>query len=336
MLKIVADSHIPFLHGILEPFAKVEYIKGTCIMPYNIKDADVLIIRTRTRCDRELLEGSKVKLICTATIGFDHIDTAYCNTHNISIKRAAGSNAFGVVQYVIAAMLYLNVEPKNTTLGIVGLGNVGGALDVIARNLGFKTICCDPPRALNEPDKKFYSLQQVAQKSDIISFHVPKEPSTIGMADGQFFNLCKEGVAFINSSRGEIVDDTALIEALESHKIKDAVLDVWNSEPNINLRLSGLATIATPHIAGYSVQGKAAATAMVVEAVAEYYNICELKNWWPDSVEKVCHNKIISWPEIKHQMPLHYNIDRDSCQLKQNIESFENLRNNYTYRNEFF
>lgn len=336
MLNIVADSNIPFLHGILEPYAKVSYIKGTEITFSNIKDADVLIVRTRTRCNKELLESASVKLICTATIGFDHIDTQYCSSKNIIIRRAAGSNAYGVVQYVVAAIASLGVEPKNTTLGIVGVGNVGGALDIVARSLGFKTICCDPPRALLNPELKFYSLQEVAKKSDIISFHVPKEPSTIGMADGLFFASCKKGAIFINSSRGEIVDDRALLEAIEGHHIKSTVLDVWNSEPNINPRLCALSTIATPHIAGYSLQGKAAATAMVVMAIAELYNLQPLKNWWPTEVEKICHQNPVDWHQTISKMPLYYNIEQDSNQLKESPKEFENLRNNYKYRNEFF
>ncbi|MBD9138481.1 MAG: 4-phosphoerythronate dehydrogenase, partial [Alistipes shahii] len=184
-MKIIADSAIPFLRGVLEPFAEVEYLPGTAISAAAVHDADALVIRTRTRCDEKLLAGSRVKLIATATIGFDHIDTAWCAAHGIEVTTAAGCNARGVLQWVGAALVHLSRtqgwQPAERTLGIVGVGHVGSLVKAYAEGWGFRVVCCDPPREERERCG-FRPLEEVAREADILTFHTPLDASTRHMA----------------------------------------------------------------------------------------------------------------------------------------------------------
>ena len=213
-MKIIADSAIPFLRGVLEPFAEVEYLPGTAISAADVRNADALVIRTRTRCDEKLLADSRVKLIATATIGFDHIDTAWCAAHGIEVTTAAGCNARGVLQWVGAALVHLSRtqgwQPAERTLGIVGVGHVGSLVKAYAEGWGFRVVCCDPPREERERCG-FRTLEEVAREADILTFHTPLDASTRHMADSRLFGLMKPGAILINSSRGEVVDGEALL-----------------------------------------------------------------------------------------------------------------------------
>ena len=204
-MKIIADSAIPFLRGVLEPFAEVEYLPGTAISAADVRNADALVIRTRTRCDEKLLADSRVKLIATATIGFDHIDTAWCAAHGIEVTTAAGCNARGVLQWVGAALVHLSRtqgwQPAERTLGIVGVGHVGSLVKAYAEGWGFRVVCCDPPREERERCG-FRTLEEVAREADILTFHTPLDASTRHMADSRLFGLMKPGAILINSSRG--------------------------------------------------------------------------------------------------------------------------------------
>ena len=208
-MKIVADNAIPFLKGVLEPYARVEYLPGKTIATADVRDADALIVRTRTRCDAALLEGSSVKLIATATIGFDHIDTEYCRRHGIEVATAAGCNARGVLQYVAAALVRLSRvqawEPADKTLGIVGVGHVGSLVEAYARTWGFRVVACDPPREEREHGG-FLPLEEVACQADILTFHTPLDDTTRHMAGAKLFERMKPGSILINTSRGEVVD----------------------------------------------------------------------------------------------------------------------------------
>ena len=208
-MKIVADNAIPFLKGVLEPYARVEYLPGKTIATADVRDADALIVRTRTRCDAALLEGSSVKLIATATIGFDHIDTEYCRRHGIEVATAAGCNARGVLQYVAAALVRLSRvqawEPADKTLGIVGVGHVGSLVEAYARTWGFRVVACDPPREEREHGG-FLPLEEVARQADILTFHTPLDDTTRHMAGAKLFERMKPGSILINTSRGEVVD----------------------------------------------------------------------------------------------------------------------------------
>ena len=180
-MKIVADSAIPFLQGVLEPWAEVRYLPGSRIAAEDVRDADALVIRTRTRCDERLLAGSRVRLIATATIGFDHIDTAWCAAHGIRVATAAGCNARGVLQWAGAVLAHLartqGWKPAQRTLGIVGVGHVGSLIREYACLWGFRVVCCDPPREERE-HCGFLPLEEVARQADILTFHTPLDAST--------------------------------------------------------------------------------------------------------------------------------------------------------------
>lgn len=326
-MKIAIDSHIPFIEGVFEPFG-IDVVYSESIDP---AECDALIIRTRTKCDAKLLDAHSPRIISTATIGYDHIDVQYCRDRGIEVATAAGCNARGVAQWVFAALIQMGVkEPSDHTIGIIGVGNVGSVVAAVARSVGFRVLMCDPPRAVSEPG--FVSLDELLRNSDIVTIHTPLDETTRSMADAVFFAQMKSGAIFLNSSRGEVVDEQAL---LDSHISKFA-LDVWYDEPRINLELLRRATIATPHIAGYSAQGKAMGTAMSVRSVARKLGITELIDWYPSQIEPTTPNISIDWQTLVCEMPKHYIIGNDSAALRREPKHFEQLRSNYNYRHEFF
>ena len=274
-MLIAADSKIPFLRGVFEPYADVRYLDPGGITPETVRDADALIIRTRTKCDAALLEHSRVSVIATATIGMDHIDTRWCTRRGIVWENAAGCNAASVAQYMTSALLRVslrhNVDLRGKTLGIVGCGHVGTNVAAAAAALGMNVLVNDPPRAEREWESGFVSLEQIQQEADFITFHVPLTQAgpypTEHLADGDFFRGFKRKPFFFNTSRGDVVDESALKEAIMEGRISGAVLDVWHNEPDIDRELLSLVDFGTPHIAGYSADGKANGTAMAVEAV---------------------------------------------------------------------
>ena len=291
------------MKGIFENECEVEYYPGSEITPQRVKDADALIVRTRTKCNAQLLEGSKVKVIASATIGTDHIDRAWCQSHNIALFNAPGCNSGGVLQYFLTALFkclstrelwqkFLNSAPDAGsaaagaaesapfTVGVIGVGNVGSKVAAACESLGFEVLRNDPPKERQQTlaynsgylrivdFKDYYSLDYLLENSDVVTMHVPLDETTRGMADASFFARMKPGAIFINSSRGEVVDEAALLANI--HKLAAVVLDVWVGEPNINKELLQSAFIATPHIAGYSAEGKIKGTQMAVEAIRRY------------------------------------------------------------------
>lgn len=331
-LKIITDSAVPFLRGVLEPWVEMRYIPGTGICPADVRDADALIVRTRTRCDERLLEGSRVKLIATATIGFDHIDTAWCASRGIRVETAAGCNARGVLQWIGAVLCHLSRtggwQPAERTLGIVGVGHVGGLVKEYAENWGFRVLCCDPPREQRE-HCGFLSLAEVAREADLLTFHTPLDATTRHMADAALFDGMRPGAVVINSSRGEVVDNAALRDSRLS-----CVLDVWEHEPHPDAALLGKALLATPHIAGYSEQGKAAATALAVAAVARTFDL-PLAGWYPSEAAPSA-PRPIPWQELCATIPARYDILSESLRLKSAPGRFEHMRDHYDYRREYF
>ncbi len=341
-MKIVADKAIPFLRGVFEPYAEVLYRDGASFTCEDVRDADALVTRTRTRCDASLLEGSSVRLIASATIGLDHIDAPWCKDHGISFRNAPGCNAGGVVQYVYSA-IYALADRKGLcldglTLGIVGVGNIGKRIAALAPRLGFKVLLCDPPRALAEGPEGFCDLDTLLAQSDIVTMHVPLAEDTLGMADAAFFARMKPGAVFINAARGEVVQEQAMIEAMPF--LGGAVLDTWNHEPEISRELLGLVDIATPHIAGYSYQGKQNGTAAAVRAVALCLGIEELLDFYPQA-EDPEKNMVELDFEGKNQAEIccllqkNYPIFKDDKALRENPGRFEELRKSYDYRAEF-
>ncbi len=349
-MKIVCDNKIPFLKGVLEPYADVVYLPGAKIAKQDLLDADGLIVRTRTKCKKEILEGTNLKFIATATIGFDHIDGAYCDSNGIAWTNAAGCNSSSVAQYIASAVLSLAVEKKfslsDMTIGIVGVGNVGSKVAKFAETVGMKVLLNDPPRARKEGEAGFVSLEKILSDSDIITFHVPLTmdgpDKTSYMADKIFFNSIAKCAWFINSSRGEVTDTAELKNILYTGKIAGAILDVWENEPNIDLEMLGLAKFATPHIAGYSTDGKANGTAMSVQALSRFFGIRELENWYPADVPKPAETivNIDCGGKSKEQILLEtikftYDVSGDDQRLRSSPKTFEKQREEYPLRREF-
>jgi len=348
-MKIVADDKIPFLKGALEPYAEVIYIPGKQIDREILKDCDALLIRTRTKCTADLLDGTNVRFIGTATIGLDHIDTHYCNKNKIIWTNAPGCNSSSVQQYIAAALLKVSSENsfnlQGKTLGIVGVGNVGSKVEKFARTIGMNVLLCDPPRARLEGKKNFHSLNALLSESDIVTLHVPLnvvgEDCTYHLFNDERFKKIRRGTWFFNSSRGEVAETNALKQVLDSGNLGGAVIDVWENEPDIDTELMEQAFIATPHIAGYSTDGKANGTAMVVNSLSKYFNL-SLENWYPGnvplpafpSISIDCKGK--SEEEIFREIVLHtYNIDEDNERLRLSPSDFEKLRGDYPLRREF-
>lgn len=328
---LIADRDIPFLAGVPEPYARVEWRAGAEISVQEVRDADALVVRTRTHCDEALLAGSRVRMIATATIGHDHIDTDYCRARGIAVATAAGCNARGVLQWMGAVLRALGT-PAGRVLGVVGVGNVGSLVVESARRWGFEAMGCDPFR------EGFATLDEVARRADIVTFHVPLTRTgphpTFRMAGAEFFARMKPGAILVNSSRGEVVDGAALLAAHRAKGI-DYVLDVWPDEPRISPELLQKSLLATPHIAGYTLQGKANATAMSVQALARHFGWQALENWRPEQVAEVVPRNI-SWKEMAAQMPTYFDIEALSDALKSHPENFEPMRNHYDFRTEFF
>jgi erythronate-4-phosphate dehydrogenase len=348
-MRIVADDKIPFLKGALDPFAEVVYIPGKQITSDILRDSDALLIRTRTKCNENLLSGTNVSFIGTATIGFDHIDTHYCSRNQISWTNAPGCNSSSVQQYMAAALLKISSECrfdlKGKTLGIIGVGNVGSKVENFARNLGMTVLLNDPPRARQEGNKNFQSLNTILSESDIVTVHVPLnmtgEDNTFHLFNEETYSKIRKRAWFINSSRGEVTDTFALKKALYSGKLGGAIIDVWENEPDIDLDLMQQTLIATPHVAGYSTDGKVNGTSMVVNSLSRYFNL-PLENWYPENVPLPaipylsinCNGK--SEEDILSEAVIHtYRIDDDNARLRLSPGDFEKLRGDYPVRREF-
>lgn len=342
-MKFVIDKAIPFINGVLEPYGETVYLEGPSIGPADIADADAMLIRTRTRCNADLLDSSPVKLIATATIGTDHIDLDYCSRYGIHTCNAAGCNAGSVMNYVLSA-IYGTAARKRIRLegfkvGIIGVGNVGSRVASALRLLGFNVLLCDPPRAEAEGPALFCDLDYLLRNSDIVTLHVPLNESTRRMADAAFFSKMKVGAFFINASRGEVVVEEDLLASI--HKLGPVILDTWCNEPDINWELASKVDIATPHIAGYSYQGKLLGTAMTVRSVARYFGIKELYEFFPnpgdepkDAVKLDLRG--LSQGQIASTLQYNYPIFTDDFMFRIHPDEFERLRENYRYRREFF
>lgn len=339
-MKIIIDDKIPFIKDVLEPFANVVYMSGAKISKEDVKDADALIVRTRTKCNGKLLNGSMVKFIATATIGYDHIDTDYCKKNGIAWTNAPGCNSGSVMQYVGSVLSWLKIEKQlpihKMVIGVVGVGNVGSKVDRLCRILGMKVLLCDPIRKTKEGGD-FVDYDTILRECDIITYHVPLERSgkfpTFHMFDIIALKKVKPGLIILNSSRGEVVDTTALKEGLVSGIISDAILDVWENEPEVDLELLKQVSIATPHIAGYSVDGKANGTAMSVQSLACHFNL-PLGDWFPKNISEPEIN-VIEEKNIFEVLLETYAINEDSARLKSEPALFEYYRGNYPIRREY-
>ncbi len=349
-MKIVCDNKIPFLKGALEPYGEVIYLPGADTTAEVVKDADVIVTRTRTKCTEALLKDSSVKMIVTATIGFDHIDTQWCEQNGIEWTNCPGCNSGSVQQYIASVLVNLaqdhGFDMKEKTVGVVGVGNVGKKVARVAELLGFKVLLNDPPRARKEGEEGFVSLDTIIENADIITVHVPLqregEDATFHLFDeSRLAKLNKEQV-LINSSRGEVVDGDALKEVLKSGGIKAAVLDVWEKEPGIDAELLKLLYVGTPHIAGYSLDGKANGTTMSVQAIGRKFDL-PCKEWEAQNVplpeqpvEFEIDAKGLTMQQVLSMAVLHtYDVKKDCGRLRESIATFEKQRADYPVRREF-
>lgn len=276
-MLIVADENIPLLDAFFESFGEIRRVPGRSIDRATVEQADVLLVRSVTNVNRALLEGSKVRFVGTCTIGTDHLDLDYFQQAGISWSSAPGCNARGVVDYVLGSLLTLaeieGADLKQRTYGVVGAGEVGGRLVEVLKGLGWNVLVCDPPRQSAEGGD-FVSLEQVIERCDVISLHTPLKKngaqSTWHLFDRDRLNQLKPGTWLINASRGPVVDNAALRNVLLQREDLQAVLDVWEGEPEVDVALADLCVLATPHIAGYSLDGKQRGTAQIYQAFCDF------------------------------------------------------------------
>lgn len=348
-MKIIVDNQIPYIRGALEPYAEVIYLPGVKTTAAVVRDADALITRTRTLCNREVLEGSKVRLIATATIGFDHIDTEYCSEAGIAWANAPGCNAESVNQYVASALfsyaLRRGIGLKGKTIGIVGVGQVGSRVANTCRILGMNVLLNDPPRQRLEGDTQFVSLQTIQQQADIISFHVPLnrggQDNTLHMVDGDFLGGLKNSPLLMNTCRGEVFDSPAVIQARRQNRVSGLIIDCWENEPSLDLEILERVDLGTPHIAGYSRDGKANGTTVSVRLASRFFDL-GIDDWQPADVEQPENPVIALDGKGQTEQALlagavlkTYEIENDDRALRQNPGLFEQLRGEYPVRREF-
>ncbi|WP_449103534.1 4-phosphoerythronate dehydrogenase PdxB [Pseudomonas veronii] len=272
-MLIVADENIPLLDAFFQGFGEIRRVPGRSIDRATVEQADVLLVRSVTNVNRALLEGSKVRFVGTCTIGTDHLDLDYFQRAGIQWSSAPGCNARGVVDYVLGSLQTLaeieGADLNQRTYGVVGAGEVGGRLVKVLKGLGWNVLVCDPPRQIAE-DGDYVSLEQIIEQCDVISLHTPLTKSGNGstwhLFDRERLNRLKPGAWLINASRGPVVDNAALRDVLLSREDLQAVLDVWEGEPEVDVDLADLCVLATPHIAGYSLDGKQRGTAQIYQA----------------------------------------------------------------------
>lgn len=336
---IIIDNHIPHIKGVLDDVARIYYVPSADITHETIKTlhADALIIRTRTHCDASTLDGTNVGFIATATIGTDHIDTEYCTQHGIRWQNAPGCNARSVAQYIGAALAVYaqkhNITLHKKTTGIVGHGHVGTEVEKLCNQLGMDVLLCDPPKA-KTTDIGYVSLETIAENADIITIHTPlsKEGDypTYHLFNHDIICQTKRHPLLINAARGGVIDEASVLFALDNKIISDVIIDCWENEPNINRCLLQKSLLSTPHIAGYSADGKLNATTQAVAATCRYFGI--KANRIPTLPPKACANA--QGEQLAKLLLQNYNITADSEALKAMPSDFEKLRNNYYVRRE--
>lgn len=347
MPKIIIESHIPYIGESFAGIAETVFLAPEEITPDAVRDADALIVRTRTRCDAALLDGSNVRFVATATIGTDHIDLDYCRRHGIEVVSAPGCNAPAVAQYVWASIFTLRPDDwQGLTLGIVGLGHVGSIVADWARKLGIKVLACDPPRErmhggwdhdapMNAGKEPFVPLSEIAAQCDVITIHTPHTKNgpdaTHHLADEAFFNVLERRPVFINAARGSIVDTEAILNALKARKLSGCVIDCWEGEPSISRELLSLSDIATPHIAGYSIEGKHRATDAVVAATLRHFQLIPSVSSYVSSVNAPAAVAISPVTVLASYNPL---VDSSVLKSAFTPSTFEQLRNTYPLRHE--
>jgi erythronate-4-phosphate dehydrogenase len=355
-MKIIADENIPFVKECFSSIGDVQTFSGRKITPETVADADCLLVRSITPVNEKLLAKSNVKFVATATIGFEHVDIDCLAKRGIGFASAPGSNANSVADYLVAALLSVAKKHKITlagkSIGVVGVGNVGGKVAKKCTALGMIVKLNDPPLARQTGESKYRPLNELFD-CDFITLHTPLtregQDKTYHLADENFFKSLKAGCVFINTCRGGVHDTATLKDAIKSKKLSAVILDVWENEPNIDCELLRMVDISTPHIAGYSLDGKIAGLIMIYSAACKYFNI-EPKHTIadflpPPKVPQIIIDQITTdeqslLHEIVQQV---YAINRDDFNTRElamvepgkRAKFFDDLRKNYPVRREF-
>lgn len=348
-MLIIADENIPLESQLFSSIGLVKTIHGRKITHHMLSDADILLVRSITPVNFDLLNKSRIKIVGVACTGTDHVDIGYLDQQNIKWCSAAGANANSVADYVAAALFELQhrqiIDIPHISLGIIGVGNIGQIVQKKWLELGINLKVYDPIKSLENPNFHSDTFDDVCG-CDVITYHVPltydEEYPTYKMINSAFLNRCKNGVILINTSRGEIMDELALKAALNSGFVKAAVLDVWQNEPNIDLELLNLTTIGTPHIAGYSYEGKIKGVFQIYDQICQFLNIKPafvlsdfLKRDQPALTPAPSPtfagegSPWINWKQV-------YDIAKDDAMFRQNPSAFDLLRKNYPVRHEFW
>lgn len=353
-MKIYADENMPYVKDFFADLGDVTLVNGRTLTADQIIDADVLLVRSVTKVNEQLLaQSSRLKFVGTATIGTDHIDQSYLQQRGIGFSSAPGCNAQSVVEYVLSSLFVLaekyqwNLQQK--TVGVVGVGNIGRVLVSALQALSIKVLCCDPLRAAAEPDFPHIPFEELLPQLDIVSFHVPLIKSgpdaTVDLLNTQSLKLLKPECAVINACRGEVTNNNALLNEAQSGHKRALVLDVWANEPEPDVRLIPFADIATAHIAGHSIEGKARGTEMLYQALCIQLGFTPAKTLAQvlpqPQVSEVKINSNFGLLDVQNLTRLLYDVRRDDTLFRfymmqqQKKQGFDWLRKSYPPRREY-
>ncbi len=355
-MKVIADANIPYVEECFSSLGEVQVMPGRQITRGVLSDADALVVRSITPVNDELLKGTPVQFVGTATIGYDHIDLDFLEAEGIAFTSAPGSNANSAAEYVVAGVLEVaqkyDIDLEEKSIGVIGVGNVGSKVAAKAAALGMNVVLNDPPLARRSGDDKYRPVEELFE-CDFITLHVPLTTSgadrTYHLADRAFFTSLKERCVLINASRGAVVETDALKNAIYSGRLRGVVLDVWENEPKIDLGLLKIVDIGTPHIAGYSLDGKIAGMMMIYEAACEYFGVApahEANEFLPEpAIRDLRLSGARGTPLdiVAGAVQKIYDIRRDDTRLRwvwekpqdKRADYFDSLRKNYPVRREF-
>jgi erythronate-4-phosphate dehydrogenase len=355
-MRIVADANIPFVRECFSSVGEVRVLSGREITPQVVADADALLVRSITAVNEPLLAGSKVRFVGTATIGFDHVDVSYLQRSGIGFASAPGSNANSAAEYVIAGLLEIGrrrrISLEGKSIGVIGVGNVGGRVARKCEGLGMRVVRNDPPLQRQTSDPQYVGLEALYD-CDFITIHTPLTregiDKTFHLADAFFFAQLKPGAVFVNASRGAVVETAALKAAIRAGRLGAVVLDVWEGEPNIDVELLGMVDLASPHIAGYSFDGKVAGMIMIYRSLCERFGLApefDVTDFLP--VPEIPRLEVETGDAGDDELLARiaeriYSISRDDRDTRQIANQpresrgrfFDSLRKNYPVRREF-